>query len=199
MAGRFLYRKIVRRLLQINDTPESIALGTAMGTFIAMTPTVGIQMVLMIIVGTIIRANRVAGCVMVYISNPFTLVPIYWFDYWIGSVTLGQSLVSYERFSQELNAYLADIEMQKAAHGFFLGLWHATTAFFEVQWESIVWPSVVGGSILGLVCAIPVYPITLRGLRAYQRRRSHRQSLDTLRVTLREERLEERAHLPTPD
>lgn len=197
IAGQFLYRKIVRRLLQINDTPESIALGASVGMFIAMTPTVGLQMLIMIIVGTVIRANRLAGCVMVYISNPFTLIPIYWLDYWVGSKVLGLELVSRQRFTQQLESYLASIDSEKLAHGFFVGLWNATTEFFEVQWDSIVWPSLVGGSLLGLVCAIPVYPLTLRGLRAHQRRRAHRQSLARLRDVLREERVRGTTEEPT--
>ncbi len=61
MQSSFFYRRFIQRILQINDTPESIALGTAVGIWLAMTPTVGIQMILMILIGTVLvwRVDRV--------------------------------------------------------------------------------------------------------------------------------------------
>ena len=96
----WLYRKIITTVLHINDTPEAVALGVGLGIFIAMTPTVGLQMTLVLVIHTLFRANRLAGLVMVYISNPFTLVPIYWLDYMVGSVVLRHPLYSYEEFAE---------------------------------------------------------------------------------------------------
>ncbi len=173
MAGRFLYRKIVHRLLQINDTPESIALGAAVGMWLAFTPTVGIQMILMIIIGTVIRANRLAGVIMVYISNPLTLLPIYWSDYYVGAVVLGRELRDRSWFISTCERFLEQVESA--------GPWHASVEFLQTQGE-IAWPMAVGGAVIGLVLALPTYPITLRLVRAHQRRKLHRQSLQTLRA-----------------
>lgn len=179
MPGRFLYQKIVHRLLQINDTPESIALGAAVGMWLAMTPTVGVQMILMIIVGTVIRANRLAGCVMVYISNPLTLVPIYWGDYYVGTLLLGKEPTTYEWFVSACEGFLAEVNS--------IGPWPASVNFLSKQGE-VAWPMVVGGAVVGLVLALPTYPITLRMVRAHQRKRAHRDSLETLREQRRLER-----------
>ena len=42
-------RRLIRRLLSLDDTPHAIALGTAIGMFIGLTPTVGIQMIIVLL------------------------------------------------------------------------------------------------------------------------------------------------------
>jgi hypothetical protein len=79
MAQRL--RAICGKLLMLDDTPHRIALGMAIGVFISWTPTVGFQMLAAVPLAYLLRANRVAGVIGVYLSNPFTLVPMYWLDY----------------------------------------------------------------------------------------------------------------------
>jgi uncharacterized protein (DUF2062 family) len=73
-------RTLLRTILSLDDTPHQIALGAAIGMFIAMTPTIGIQMALVMLVALLTRPffhfNRVAALVMVYLSNPITMVPL---------------------------------------------------------------------------------------------------------------------------
>ena len=45
---RLLYGKLVQPLLRINDSPHSLALGITMGVFIAFTPTVGVQITIVV-------------------------------------------------------------------------------------------------------------------------------------------------------
>lgn len=82
-------RSIMRYILMLDDTPHSVALGTAIGVFIGLTPTVGIQMILVMLLaaatGRLFQFNRVAALLAVYISNPLTMVPLYWFLYWVGT------------------------------------------------------------------------------------------------------------------
>ena len=67
-------RSLLRHILMLDDTPHSIALGTAIGMFIGMTPTVGIQMILVIVFAFLVKPlftfNRIAALITVYISNP---------------------------------------------------------------------------------------------------------------------------------
>lgn len=96
-------RQWVRAILMLDDTPHSIALGTAIGTFIGFTPTVGIQMVIVMAVAfltaRVFRFNRIAALIAVYVSNPFTMIPIYWFNYRIGTIFL-KGTVSQEEFAR---------------------------------------------------------------------------------------------------
>lgn len=81
-------RELLRAILMLRDTRHSIALGTAIGMAVALTPTVGIQMLIVIaislLLGRYVRFNRLAALVTVYVSNPLTFIPIYWFNYRVG-------------------------------------------------------------------------------------------------------------------
>lgn len=96
----------------LDDTPHSIALGTAIGVFVAMTPTIGLQMAMVgcvaVLAKPLFRFNIVAGLLAVYISNPLTMVPLYWFNYLVGTLFVKGNiryddlvrLLQYEGFSQ---------------------------------------------------------------------------------------------------
>ena len=80
----YFYKKFVQPIFTINDTPHSIALGVALGVFVALTPTMGAQMLIILVVGTLIKANRIIGVLLVWISNPVTIIPMYYGYYWLG-------------------------------------------------------------------------------------------------------------------
>lgn len=76
-------------LLHLGDSPGRIAMGAAVGMFVAMTPTIGFQMLIVLFLLLIIPGNRAAGLPVVWITNPATVVPIYGFNYWLGAKLLG--------------------------------------------------------------------------------------------------------------
>jgi uncharacterized protein (DUF2062 family) len=78
------------RLLHLDDSPHRIALGAAVGMFIAMTPTVGFQMLIVLFLLWFIPGNRAAGVPIVWVTNPATILPIYGFNYWLGATLLDQ-------------------------------------------------------------------------------------------------------------
>lgn len=87
---------LLRYVLSLDDTPHSIALGTSIGMFIGLTPTPGLQMLL--VLGTyyacsrLFRFNLPAGLAAVYVSNPLTAVPLAWAGYVIGRFFVGGEL-----------------------------------------------------------------------------------------------------------
>ena len=143
-------RKLLRAILMLDDSAHSIALGTAVGMFIGMTPTVGIQMILVMIFAFLMRPifgfNRMAALIGVYISNPLTLVLIYWLDYKVGTLFIPGN-VSREDFARILH------------YDGFEGWWTALTELFLVVGA----PLVVGSLLLATVSSIVTYP-TLRWL-----------------------------------
>jgi hypothetical protein len=150
-------------ILHLNDTPEAVALGTALGVFIAMTPTVGIQMLMVLVVHTIFRANRLAGILMVYLSNPLTLIPIYWLDYVVGSVILGRQLYTYEAFTERARVVHELVDRWE--------FWEVTRQFVEVSGD-LAGPTLLGGCVVGTVLAVPCYFLTRAGVRAHRARRA---------------------------
>ncbi len=79
---------VVHRILHIDDTPHRLALGIALGVFLAWTPTIGFQMALVLLLAPIIRANGRVGLPVVWISNPLTFAIIYYPNYLLGRLFL---------------------------------------------------------------------------------------------------------------
>ncbi|MHC4662243.1 MAG: DUF2062 domain-containing protein [Planctomycetota bacterium] len=81
----WLYEKIVVQLLEIHDTPSRIARGIGIGTLIAFTPFMGFQMLITATINTFLHANRLAGILMAWITNPVTMFIIYPVNYFLGA------------------------------------------------------------------------------------------------------------------
>ncbi|PKL96087.1 MAG: DUF2062 domain-containing protein [Gammaproteobacteria bacterium HGW-Gammaproteobacteria-8] len=62
--------------LHIDET--TLARGVAVGLFIGMTPTVGIQTGMMLIAAFAFRANFFAAFLVSNVSNPLTMAPLYY-------------------------------------------------------------------------------------------------------------------------
>ena len=153
----------LRKIIGLNDTPHSIALGAAVGTFVAFTPTVGIQMLVVLAVAWLMkpffRFNKLAGLIAVYISNPVTTLPIYWFNYWIGSFFIPGNL------TREHLATLLSYE----------SLWQWSNSMWALLIE-IGWPLLLGSVIVGLFCALPTYPLVKWLVDTVQARKRHHRS-----------------------
>jgi uncharacterized protein (DUF2062 family) len=150
LAG-WVYRKFIVRLLELDDTPREIARGIAIGVFVAMTPTVGIQMVTIAVLCTAFRGNRLGGITMAWISNPLTVVPIYWLDYVIGAIILRAPMIGKAEIAR-----LVDIESSNIFGMFFEFLGNLGSMTYDMAG-----PMFLGGVIVGIVCAIPSYYIFL--------------------------------------
>lgn len=85
---RRLYRRAADWLLRYRGSPHQVALGFAVGLFVALTPTVGVQMILGALIAHLLRANRALPVALAWISNPFTMGPIYYFNYRVGALLL---------------------------------------------------------------------------------------------------------------
>lgn len=151
---RLIYERMVRPVLQINDSPHSLSLGIAMGLFVGLTPTVGIQMAVVVILGTLIRANRLAAVCVVWISNVFTVVPLYYLFYITGIALLGRESMTYE--------HLASI----VSPGGERSAWQTVVYMFN----ELGWPLWLGSLVIATVCSLPTYPLCLR----FFRRRAER-------------------------
>jgi uncharacterized protein (DUF2062 family) len=93
-------RFVVHNILHADDPPHRLALGLAIGWFWTFTPFIGIQMVAVIATAWLLRANKLVGLPLVWISNPATFVPIFYPCYLIGLKVLGWPSVGQEWWSQ---------------------------------------------------------------------------------------------------
>lgn len=84
---RYLYL----RFLRLQGTPEQLTRGMASGIFSGCFPLFGFQMLIGVAVATVLRGNRIMAAAATWISNPFTYVPIFAFNYQVGVWLLGGS------------------------------------------------------------------------------------------------------------
>jgi uncharacterized protein len=77
------------RLVRLRAEPIDIAKGFALGIFIGMTPTFGIQMIIAVFLAMFLEENKIAAAVGVWITNPLTAPFIYALEYESGRLLLG--------------------------------------------------------------------------------------------------------------
>ena len=131
-------------------------MGVAIGVFITFTPTVGIQMILTVFIAWLFRANKLVGLPIVWISNPATVVPIYYGCYWLGRWLLNYPEIGKEWWNQLLEPPS--------------GWWASVVFYWERLWE-IAAPLWLGSIVIGLGLAYPSYLLVYFTIRTYRLRR----------------------------
>jgi uncharacterized protein (DUF2062 family) len=79
----------IKAVIKVKESPHRIALAFAAGVFIGMSPLLGFHTLLGFASAWIFRLNPFAVLAGVYITNPWTIVPIYTFSTYIGAQCLG--------------------------------------------------------------------------------------------------------------
>jgi uncharacterized protein (DUF2062 family) len=133
-----------------------LALGAAIGVFVAFTPTVGFQMVITVFLAWLLKANKAVGLPIVWISNPATMVPIYYSCYYVGRSMLGWEPVGeqwWRRFSNPPP-----------------GWWPTISSYWSWLME-IATPLWLGSVVIGLLLAYPTYYLLFHIIRVYRIRR----------------------------
>jgi len=133
-------RRTVGQLLQLDDTPHRLALAFGLGVWLAFFPILGFHTILALLIAFVFRLNRAALLVGVYVSNPWTLAPLYMAGTVLGCEIFGVS-----------SAELTSVDW--SLHG---------RAFYRALFESLrpyVWPFVVGNTVLGVAGGIVGYVV----------------------------------------
>ncbi len=163
------YRSVIKWLVRLRRSPRAIAGGFALGTFVAFTPTMGIQFFIVMLLATVLNMNRPAAFVTIWITNVATVTPIYTFNYWIGSFFWqGPSVHDVYRTLLELTAQLAR-----------MNLWNILDQFKVVMGlgREIFIPLVIGSIIVGAGAAVGVYIVSFAVIRYLSIRRNRKRTL----------------------
>jgi len=165
---RQLKRFIVLRVLHANDPPHALALGLAIGVFVAMTPTIGAQMVIAAAIAASFRANKILAMAAVWISNPVTMLPIYSVNWQIGRYFVEAGMVDDESAVQAQITRI--IERIGGMSNLFF---HLLDKAFWSEVLRLVWALGIelwiGSFLVGFVCALPSYLIARWIITAYRR------------------------------
>ncbi|GCE64927.1 hypothetical protein OMCYN_00850 [cyanobiont of Ornithocercus magnificus] len=76
-------------LWQQGGTAGQRARGLGAGVFCGCFPLFGFQIIFSIVVANLLRGNRLLAAAGTLVSNPFTYIPLYWFNYRVGEALTG--------------------------------------------------------------------------------------------------------------
>jgi uncharacterized protein (DUF2062 family) len=143
-------------VLQLDDSAHAIALGSAIGLFVGLTPTVGAQMLIVLVLAAVcqrfLNFNKLAAVMAVYVTNPLTLVPIYYFEYWLGTQFVDGDVT---------RAQFTEILRYEGWDGWWLTV---CSLFLEVGLPLLIGSLIV--SIIGGLCAYPAMRLLVRWYRS---------------------------------
>ncbi len=165
---RFLEYKI----LHIDDSPHKIALGLAIGLFIAWTPLLGIHIFLIIALSIFLRANKFAAFVSVWVSNIFTIPFVYYPSYLVGKIATDffspHEEMSKEQVSAMFKRLFAPGNMFNDFYtkDYWHQFWHLIKTIGPELW--------LGGFILGGLVAVGSYIICYNLIKSHRTKNPHR-------------------------
>ena len=83
-------RKFISWLWNQEGSPSQRSLGLGLGIFCGCFPFFGFQTLMGVFLAKILKGNSVFAAVGTWVSNPFTYVPLYYFNYRLGSSILNE-------------------------------------------------------------------------------------------------------------
>ncbi|MGD1906140.1 MAG: DUF2062 domain-containing protein [Leptolyngbyaceae cyanobacterium] len=84
------FRYLYLRFLRLRAHPTELARGLAAGVFAGLFPLFGLQTIIGIVIASVVRGNKLMAAAGTWVSNPFTYLPIYTFNYQVGRWLLGR-------------------------------------------------------------------------------------------------------------
>lgn len=132
----------IQLILSVKDTPQRTSIAFALGIFIGMSPLFGIHTFLGLAVAYLFRLNKLVTIVGVYVTNPWTIIPIYTFSTWVGAKLLG------------INKILPDIDWS-----------HITFSSVIKDLGPLLMPFIVGTLLIGVLSSVVSYIIIYRLLK----------------------------------
>lgn len=162
--------KTYDRFVKIRGNPHEIALGFALGLFVGMSPTLGIQMAIAVFFAALFKWNKISAAIGVWISNPLTAPFLYSLTYFAGTKLLG----THHTINSSGNI--------------------GETSFYTLLLKApeILWAATLGGIVLGLPVAVSGYFFANSAVSRYQedikRKLAERKAKKALRKRARKER-----------
>jgi uncharacterized protein (DUF2062 family) len=165
---------VFHNVLHLDDTPHRIAWGVFIGTMVAFTPTLGLQIIFYLLVATLLGANKISGIPILFVSNPFTAVPLYYATWSVGATVLhpedGGRVVTREHIKTWLGETGRSLRETGLGRLLERDFW-IDAGRLLISTGDELW---VGGFVLGLVTGIPLYFTTRWGIKAFRHLREGR-------------------------
>ncbi len=113
---------------------RSVAMAFAVGLFVAWIPTPG-QMIIAAIAALFLRANLPVSVALVWITNPLTMPPMFYFAYLLGMKVLGEktSNIDMEFTVDSVMSNLGDIGGPFLLGCLILGIISSISGYFVIK------------------------------------------------------------------
>lgn len=147
------------RVMRLNATPYSIAMGMAVGIFTGFLPIVPLQTTLTVLLCLPLKGNPVVGFMGTWISNPFNWVPFYYFLYIVGRAMVPWDVPEME--VEQFKVLLQTLDVRE-----FASFGKDLLACFKVM--------ILAGVAMGIPSAIISYFLTRKAVLRYRKRRALR-------------------------
>ena len=128
---RLKIQQWINRVKNFSGDPHYVAMGMAIGVFVAATPTMPFQTAIAIALAYILRSSKAAAAIGVWLSNPITFPVFYLASYKVGTLLFGIS-VSYDAGSKPVHILKlgADITVAALTGGIIIGLCLSIATYF---------------------------------------------------------------------
>lgn len=168
---RRLQQIVIHNILHLDDTPHRIAWGVFIGAMIAFTPTLGLQIVFYLAIAALLRANKLSGIPILFISNPFTAVPLYYTTWSVGAAVLHPekevTRATIKTWLGNTGRALKDGDMERLLEAEF---WNGAGRLLASTGGEL-W---MGGLVCGLIVGLPLYFLTRWGISTFRHLREGR-------------------------
>lgn len=153
-----MFKKITKEIItalagmfKAHHAPREIALGVAMGAFIAILPLYGFHTILCVAAAILVpRANKLAILLGTNISLPPTVATITWTSY-----DIGRWILAYKNYPPLS--------------------WDYFKNFSIAHFGAFYYPLFTGSIVLGVLCAVALYFVTWLAAVRWRRKHSHGQ------------------------
>lgn len=158
---RYYFLKFIR----LRGNPRSLALGTAIGIFIGISPTIPFHTVGIIGVTILLRSSTIAGLLAgIAVCNPLTMVPQYYLCWYTGNFIFPGRL-SWERINDLLITVTTESFMD------------AMKVLGSLSFDAVL-VMLTGGLIIGIPAAVIGYFLSLRFFIRIQEKRRQKHLLN---------------------
>lgn len=130
------WQALYQRFKSLQGDPHYVAMGVAIGVFVALTPTIPLHTAIALGLAFLLRASKPAAAIAVWISNPVTIPFFYYASFKLGTLILGHEV---------------------PLHGH-----HPTVSqLLKMGWDVTI-ATIVGGALMGIIPAMAAYVLTFR-------------------------------------
>lgn len=137
------------RFMRLRGNPHSLAMGTAVGVFIGVSPTIPLHTIAIIGITLLMRVSTIAAMIAgVVVCNPLTLVPQYYLCWKVGDFILPGRL-TWERIKEVLSILTESSFMD------------SMKSLGQLSGDAIA-VMLTGGTVIGLPLAIASYFLAFR-------------------------------------